>query len=106
MPFDKYMQLAQEMAAKRTKQRNNSGTRAIAAEEQNIISHASKQIMYDKIVLSSDSKHMTEPGFNYTKNASFPFKFVVNNDDVSEGHGKPKWFKDRDKMMTWQTKIV
>ncbi len=44
---------------------------------------------YDTIVLSSDSKEMTEARLNYTKNESFPFRFVVNNEDVHQGHGKP-----------------
>jgi hypothetical protein len=42
---------------------------------------------------------MTEARFNYTKNASFPFKFIANNDDVGQGHGKPRRYSNKDEVM-------
>ena len=49
--------------------------------------------MYDTIVLTSEDKDVLDARFNYTKsNASFPFRFVVNEEDVAQGHGDPRSF--------------
>ena len=84
MPFSSYMQLAKEMAVKRVKQRGASNV---------------SQIHYDTIVLSSESKDVLEARHNCTSNSSFPFRFVTNDQDAGQGHGKPKRFKNRDHVM-------
>ncbi len=66
--FEKYMNIAEAMAAKRANATSN---------------------IYDTIVLTSDSREMMEARFNYTKNETFPFRFVVNDEDVLQGHGNP-----------------
>lgn len=83
--FEKYMQVAEEMGVKRRNQTSN---------------------IYDTIVLTSDSRHMIESRFNYTKtytnatNPDFPFRFVVNEKDTMQGHGKPqRYFTEADNIM-------
>jgi len=73
--FEKYIQVAAEMGAKRRNQTSN---------------------IYDTIVLTSESRDMVESRLNYTSthpNAThpeFPFRFIVNEKDVMQGHGQPR----------------
>merc|ERR1712238_238572 len=59
--FEKYMQVAEEMAAKRSG--HTSGT-------------------YDTIVLTSESREMIEASAGYASNASWPFRIVVSANDT------------------------
>ena len=83
MDFASYMQLAHELAIKRT----------LHWRKKNEVTNSSAtKIMYDTIVLSSESKHMLEARFAYSKNESFPFRIIANDEDCAQGHGKPKRF--------------
>jgi hypothetical protein len=79
-PFEKYIQLAEEMGAKRRNQTSN---------------------IYDTIVLTSDTKDMVESRLNYTStypNAThpdFPFRFIINANDTMQGHGKPGRYRSK-----------
>eukprot|EP00555_Chaetoceros_dichaeta_P011417 CAMPEP_0198259390 /NCGR_PEP_ID=MMETSP1447-20131203/8609_1 /TAXON_ID=420782 /ORGANISM="Chaetoceros dichaeta, Strain CCMP1751" /LENGTH=585 /DNA_ID=CAMNT_0043946779 /DNA_START=62 /DNA_END=1819 /DNA_ORIENTATION=- len=84
LKFPQYMQMAQEMALKRTKQRQNTTGRAYTGKLTN-----SSINMYNTIVLSSDSKSILKARFNYTKNETFPFEFIANDEDVGQGSGHP-----------------
>ena len=78
--FEKYVQVAEEMGAKRRNQTSN---------------------IYDTIVLTSDSRDMVESRLNYTSshpNAThpdFPFRFLINENDTMQGHGKPQKYQSR-----------
>lgn len=93
MSFDNYMRLAKEMAIKRTMMESKR-LDAIAS------SSSSNPILYDTIILSSESTDMTEPRHNYKQNETFPFKrFIVNNDDVQQGGGGLKHYAEKDNVM-------
>ena len=84
-PFENYIQVAEEMGAKRRNQTSN---------------------IYDTIVLTSDSRDMVEPRLNYTSthpNAThpdFPFRFIINENDTMQGHGKPgRYRSEADEIM-------
>jgi hypothetical protein len=87
MPFDMYIQLAKEMAAKRTLQR-----RRAQQGEDNITSIAEGGVMYETILVSSDSKSLTDQRSKYVTNASFPFRIIANDEDIGQGHGRPAFF--------------
>ncbi|GFH56979.1 hypothetical protein CTEN210_13456 [Chaetoceros tenuissimus] len=81
LDFDQYMQLVQETSYNRTIARN---------------SHATTN-MYDTIVLTSEARDILDARFNYTKNESFLFRFIVNEEDVTQGVGNPRHFKGIDR---------
>lgn len=91
MSFAMYMQLAQEMATKRTHQR-----RAQEGENSAIYD---QELLYNTIMVSSDSKSMINARFNYTTNNSFPFRIIANDWDIGQGHGKPAFFTDANAVM-------
>jgi hypothetical protein len=83
MEFDEYPQMIKELAAKRIKMRQNS-TESITE---------STIPPYDTVMLTSESKEIIEARKAYTpKNESFPFDFIVNDEDVGQGTGNPKFF--------------
>lgn len=90
MSFSNYMQLALEMSVKRSKELYNGSSTNLIQDGGN---------PYKFIVLTSDSKGMTEQRFHYERNSSFNFDFVVNADDIGQGHGKPKQYSDKDTVM-------
>eukprot|EP00804_Cyclotella_cryptica_P011265 CCRYP_007761-RA/>CCRYP_007761-RA protein AED:0.11 eAED:0.11 QI:0/-1/0/1/-1/1/1/0/561 len=90
MSFDNYMQLALEMSVKRSKELYAGNNTNLTPEGGN---------PYKFIVLTSDTKGMTEQRFNYERDPSFKFDFVVNADDIGQGHGKPKQYSDKDTVM-------
>jgi len=85
LKFPQYMQMAQEMTLKRTKQRQNTTGPTYTGKITN-----SSINMYNTIVLSSDSKSILNARFNYTKNETFPYNIIANDDDVGQSDGKPR----------------
>ena len=57
--------------------------------------------IYDTIVLTSDSRDMVESRLDYTSshpNAThpdFPFRFLINENDTMQGHGKPRMYQSQ-----------
>jgi hypothetical protein len=90
MSFGNYMQLALEMSVKRSTALHHGNSTNLIRDGEN---------PYKFIVLTSDSKGMTEQRFRYEMNSSFNFDFVVNADDIGQGHGKPKQYSDKDTVM-------
>jgi hypothetical protein len=83
MEFDEYPQMIKEFATKRIKMRQNSTESAIE----------SMIPPYDTVILSSESKEIIEARKAYIpKNESFPFDFIINDEDVGQGSGNPKSF--------------
>jgi len=70
--FEKYMQVAEEMGAKRYRQTLNT---------------------YDTIVLTSETREMIEARANYTRNETWRLRFVVNANDTFQGHGHPELYQ-------------
>ena len=66
------MQVAEEMAVKRSGQTSST---------------------YDTIVLTSEDREMMEARANYTRNETWRFRFVVNANDTLQGHGRPKRYQ-------------
>lgn len=79
MPFDNYMDLVKVLSANRTAARADTTENA----------------RYDTIVLTSEDKTMLEARFNYTSRPDFPFRFVVNVEDVAQGHGSAGAYGER-----------
>jgi len=75
MPFDDYMQLVRELAAKRTLARTGD--------------NSTNSSLYDTLVLTSEAIEMIDGRFNYTEREDFPFKIIVNDEDVMQGAGRP-----------------
>ena len=74
MPFSDYAQLIREFAAKRTLARTGDNT--------------TESSLYDTVVLTSESRAMLDAArFNYTGKEDFPFRFIINDKDVMQGHG-------------------
>ncbi len=67
------MQLAQEFTAMRKKQ---------LKEEEN-----GKNASFDTIMLTSEDREVIQARLNYTQNVSFPFSFVINENDAGQGSG-------------------
>jgi hypothetical protein len=84
MEFSDYAQMIQEFATKRIQMRQNSTE---STTESTIPP-------YDTVILSSESKEIIEARKAYTpKNESFPFDFIINDEDVGQGSGHPKQWK-------------
>lgn len=75
LEFYEYIELIKEFAVKRSKQINN-GT----------------EILQDKVLLTSESSQVLKARFDYPKNDTFPFDFIVNEKDVGQGSGNPRSF--------------
>ena len=79
MPFSNYTQLIREFAKKRSLTRTGDNT--------------TNTTLYDTVVLTSESKEMMVGRFAYTDKDDFPFRFVVNDEDVVQGNGKPRNYR-------------
>eukprot|EP00979_Chaetoceros_neogracilis_P008305 scaffold1853_cov287-Chaetoceros_neogracile.AAC.7 len=79
MPFSNYTQLIREFAKKRSLTRTGDNT--------------TNTTLYDTVVLTSESKEMMVGRFAYTDKDHFPFRFVVNDEDVVQGNGKPRNYR-------------
>jgi len=88
LEFHQYMQMAHEMALKRTKHRQNTTGLPYARTLTNYSNN-----MYNTIVLSSESKSVTNARFNYTQNSTSPYTFIVNDEDIGQGNGRPRQHK-------------
>ena len=77
MPFDDYMQLVRELAAKRTLARTGDN------------STSTNSSLYDTLVLTSEAIEMMDARFNYTERKDFPFRIIANDEDVVQGAGRP-----------------
>jgi hypothetical protein len=63
------------------------------------------KILQDKVLSTSESSQVLKALFDYPKNDTFPFDFIVNEKDVGQGSGNPRSFnksnfKADDVMMT------
>ncbi len=47
----------------------------------------------DKIILTSEEKKVVEGRLLYPKSETFPYEFIINNEDIGQGTGDPKHFK-------------
>jgi hypothetical protein len=90
MPFDNYMQLALEVSIKRSNQllASNKTSEDLTGDQKNL---------YKFLVLTSDSKQMMDQRFRY--NESFQFEFIVNSNDIGQGHGRPRSYSNKDTVM-------
>ena len=77
MTFDDSMQMVKEFVAKRKKALNEEG----------------KNTTLENIVLTSEDKQIVQARLNFPKNETFPFDFIVNENDAGQGSGFPKDFK-------------
>jgi len=82
LSFDQYMQIATRVAEKAAETRRGSEA----------------EMIHKHIVLTSESLPILQARFNYTSNASFPFKFVANDADVAQGTGAPGAFRAMSKI--------
>lgn len=74
--FDEYMQLIKEFSAKRSRQYSTEVD--------------GKPLIHDTVILTSESKQVLQSRLAYSpKNESFPFEFIVNENDVAQGTGNP-----------------
>lgn len=71
LSFDKYMQLLRGFIDKR----------------HNSLSEQGVNTTIDTIMLSSEDKEIIDSRLNYTKNETFPFEFIINDEDAAQGHG-------------------
>ena len=81
------MQLVREFAEKRKKQYNinNDTIRGENSTNDNFV--------HDTVILTSESKDILQSRLAYIpKNESFPFEFIVNEEDVGQGSGNPNSF--------------
>jgi hypothetical protein len=86
MPFSIYTQLIREFAKKRSLTRTGDNT--------------TNTTLYDTVVLTSESKEMMVGRFAYTEKNGFPFRFVVNDEDVAQGSGQPGKFYENEGAVT------
>jgi hypothetical protein len=94
------MKLAGEMAVKRTNHKRSSQQWSRGGKINSTFVTSQPGNMYDTILLSSDSKNITQQRFNYTNNKSFPFKIIANDEDIGQGHGIPPFYRnDADQIM-------
>lgn len=47
---------------------------------------------YDTIVLTSESLPVLQARFDYNQNETFPFRFIANDEDVTQNTGSPGGF--------------
>jgi hypothetical protein len=47
------------------------------------------------IILTSEDRNILDASRQYQDNLSFPFRFIVNENDILQGSGNPKHFRDR-----------
>jgi len=73
--------MIKEFSEKRNKQRSNQDNSTMFPQ------------LYETVILTSESKEILRSRLSYTpKNESFPFDFIVNEQDVGQGTGRPTSF--------------
>merc|ERR1712176_523975 len=50
-------------------------------------------MVHDTIILTSESSKILRSRFQFQRNNTFPFKFIVNENDVTQGTGRPNHFQ-------------
>lgn len=61
------------------------------AEQQN---KRSNNVTLTHIMLTSEHKDIINARLDYTNDPSFPYNFIVNEEDTGQGTGEPKAFQD------------
>jgi hypothetical protein len=87
LSFDNYTTIAHNIAQADTKQylqAINSSSKELST---------SNGLLYDTIVLTSESSMIIEARKVYENISSFPFRFVVNSADIMQGSGNPRHYK-------------
>lgn len=87
LSFDNYTTIAHNIALTDTKQY----LQAINSSSKEL--NTSNGLLYDTIVLTSESSMIIEARKVYENISSFPFRFVVNSADIMQGSGNPRHYK-------------
>lgn len=81
LTFDQYMQVLQEFSIKRSKAIHNA-----EGDE-------SDELIHNTVILTTESKDILNSRLRYSpKNESFPYEWIVNEEDVGQGSGNPNTF--------------
>jgi hypothetical protein len=93
LSFDNYTTIAYNIAQTDT-QRFLQSSNSSSSTHLN----TSNGLLYDTIVLTSESAMILESRKSYENVSSFPFRFIVNPADVMQGSGNPGSYKSMQKM--------
>ena len=81
LPFDEYIGLIRDFIDMRVSMRKEEG----------------KETSIDKIIFTSEDPDLIKARLAYVKNESFPFNFIINDDDAGQqGGGNSKYFRLND----------
>ncbi len=87
------MQVVREFGIKRSKARHNTTAAAEDETETERALEVDEELLYDTVILTTESKEILESRLRYVpSNESFPYEFVVNEEDVGQGSGNPNAF--------------
>lgn len=78
LTFDHYMQIVQQFSPKD----NNLSSWPMNAKQRR------------HIILTTESIEMLQARHKYNRNQSFPFYLIANDQDVAQGTGNPRYYKD------------